>query len=72
MKKLLNKNITYTFYIFAVLILVGSLFIFTLFERTSDEIKQNNLLSMIEYIDNITTNMSELIQTSTDNHILKL
>jgi len=69
MKKLLNKNITYIFYIFAVLILVGSLFIFTLFERTSDEIKQNNLLSMIEYIDNITTNMSELIQTSTDNHI---
>jgi len=69
MKELLNKNVTYIFYIFAVLILIGSLFIFTFFERTSDEIKQNNLLSKIEYIDNITTNMSELIQTSTDNHI---
>jgi len=69
MKKLLNKKITYIFYIFAVLILIGCLSIYVLFEKTSDEINQNNLLSNIEYIDNIATNMSELVQTSTNNHI---
>ena len=69
MKELLNKNMTYVFYIFAALILTGALLIYTLFEKTSVAIRQNNLLSNIEYIDNITTNMSALIQTSTDNHI---
>jgi len=65
-----NKRITtYIFNIIAIIILIGSLWMHELFTATSDFVQKNNMQSNIEYIDNITSNMSRLILKATSSDI---
>lgn len=54
---------TYIFNIIAVAILIGFFIIYGLFEHTKNNIENINKTSHIEYISNITDNMSSLIKT---------
>ena len=67
MKK--SQKIAYVFNLIAIAILIGAFSLFYLFEKTSNHITTNNLQSNINYIENITSNISELIKSSTSNDI---
>jgi len=56
-----NKTIIYIFNIIAVIVLLGTIGIYSLFQKTSVFIKNTNRTANIEYIDNITSNVSQYI-----------
>ncbi len=66
-----SGRIIYFFYLLALTVLFGSLYIYNEFERTSQEIKKLNLQSNIHYIDNITSNMAHHIKNATPKGIVK-
>jgi hypothetical protein len=70
-KTITNKKITCLFNIIAITILIGSLSIYNKFEKVNDIVEDVNLQSNIEYIDNMTSNISDLIKKSTSNNIYK-
>ena len=59
--KFFKVNIVYILYVLAFVILIGSYFIFVQFNKTSMDIKQANLKSNINYIDNISTNLAHYL-----------
>ena len=64
-----DKKISYIFNIIAIIIVVGAYIIYSIFNQTSSNIKNENLKSNIKYIDNITLNISSLIKSSIPNNI---
>ena len=61
-EKLKIKKITYLFNIIALIILVGTVAIYTVFQDTSGFIQDTNIKANIGYIDNITTNIANRIK----------
>jgi signal transduction histidine kinase len=60
-----DRQTTYIFNIVAVMVLLGSIGIYMLFKNTKDTVESINMKSNLEYIDNITQNISSLILKST-------
>jgi signal transduction histidine kinase/Txe/YoeB family toxin of Txe-Axe toxin-antitoxin module len=72
MTRLIDKrNFGIIFNVLAIIILLGSLKIYFLFNQTSDSIKRTNLNSNIEYINNLTNNIEDLIKSHTKENIYK-
>ena len=65
------KKITYIFNTIALIVLVGTIMIYTLFENTSEFIQHTNRKANIGYIDNITTNIANQIKKVTKSNIYK-
>ena len=61
----------YIFNIIALIILLGTIFIYSLFVQTKHSVEEININSQINYIDNITNNISDLIKQSSKNDIYK-
>ncbi len=68
-KKFRIKQSTYIFDAIAVIVLIGSFTIYSLFESTKDNIENISINSHIQYIDNITNNIVESIVNSTNTNI---
>ena len=64
-----SEKIIYLFNLLALSIIFGSIFIYNEFDRTSQDIKKLNLESNIQYIDNITSNMTMRIKNATPKGI---
>ena len=64
-----SNKLIYFFYLLALSILFGSIYIYKEFEQTSLDIKVLNMESNIQYIDNITLNITALINNSTPDGI---
>lgn len=72
MIKIKEKTSTYIFNAIAIITLAGSFYIYTLFEKISSDIEINNLESNTQYIDNITSNISDSITSLIKNDNLYL
>jgi type II secretory pathway pseudopilin PulG len=68
-RTLKRTQANYIFNIIAIIILVGSLGIYYLFYQTKQDIEIKNLKSNINYIDNVTDNIAELIKSYTNDNI---
>ncbi len=69
--KIKEKKTSYIFNFVAILVLVGSIIVYNLFQETKDKIDKINIKSNLDYIDDITSNISELILNSTNCDIYK-
>ena len=68
-EKLRNLKATYIFNIIAILLLLGTFSIYTIFEQTRKNIVEINLKAHIDYIDTVTTNIARFIKKSIPNNI---
>jgi len=69
MRFIKKKTTTYVFNVVAVIVLLGSLGVYFLFNETSNAIQETNRDSHLEYIDNITSNISDIIVDATSSDI---
>ena len=70
-KKFRPQKSTYLFYILVILLFGGSSYIFKAFDNISADIERLNLNSNVQYVDNISTNIAELIKSRTGEKIVK-
>ena len=61
----------YIFNILNIFVAIGALFVYVRFSTTSSEIESSNLSSQIQYIDNLTSNISDEMRSITSENIYK-
>jgi len=64
-----NPLISYIFNIVAVMILIGSFWVYYAFTQTSKTIEEENLRSNLTYIDSVTSNIAQLITNDVQNNL---
>jgi len=64
------KKSSYIIYMTVIVLIVGAFYIFKIFDKTSSDIERLTLHSNIEYINNITNNLAELINKKTDMQLV--
>jgi len=64
------KKSFYITYVTVIVLIVGAFYIFKIFDKTSSDIERLTLQSNIEYINNITNNLANLINKKTDMQLV--
>ena len=66
-----NVKVTYIFNILALLIIIATVFMYNEFNKTKETIKDTNIESNIEYVDDISDNILEFISAEIgDEHLV--